>query len=811
MGASGCDTLIAMEAFAMVGRVTSRSLDLIAHMDFERHAPQMKEITALKASVFLLLFSSCSAVPPRDLPTALLEPSAVVIKGNIYVLGTATSAAFGAASSETGYPVGAAMLEYGSTGTWTAKRSPRQARAAVAALAGRIWIVGGAFTSSEISSLDVYDPETDTWASKRPVPTPRYGHAAAAAGGKLFVLGGSAKRSDGADRGLATVEIYDPATDSWISGPPMPLPIGDAAVAVAKERIYIIGGESNHQPRRTVLILNTGSMTWSIGAPLREARSGLRAAVIDNLIYVTGGQPIDNINTNSCSGVVDRYDPDTNSWSEAGSLVLKRRNHASVALGRHLLVIAGDSPDGSTAKVEAIQPPSLLPGAAIWPPSEIRSQPWRAQGSPVDTLFPKAAGLCAAAFRNTPAAAGTPAALPARSLLFLERGQEKGNWRRPVATFRPFEAEFAGEVSGVGCVSERFERFGTYTGNIPGYRIRWDVRLLAWPDGRLLAWTSLLGPEPPHTVVRPLRERNEAVASSTAPAEDLRKWLSSGLSIPGAEFTHPDANVLAFSPGGKILAAGARSGSILLWDTGARRRIRSMVFDPDIVRMAFSPDGKLLAAAARNTESGDILKIWQVANGNQVRSIAGKWFSGVGISPDSHTVAIAAREMLALWDAESGKELRTWNGRAEQILSLAFLPDSKVFASGGSDGKVRLWEAASGKETGILSGPSAEVTSIAFSRDGKILAAGSAAGIICLWETGKLQEINRLFQTNGVGELAFLPTGDLLSLDRDIVRSWDVAGHAIRVSYEGQAFAVSEDGKTLATVQDGGIRVHTLP
>ena len=81
---------------------------------------------------------------------------------------------------------------------------------AAAALGGKIYVTGGMIQGSSVSSVCVYDPQADAWTQLASMGTARRRHASAVVGGKLFVFGGY-----GAGGSLSTAEVYDPASDSW--------------------------------------------------------------------------------------------------------------------------------------------------------------------------------------------------------------------------------------------------------------------------------------------------------------------------------------------------------------------------------------------------------------------------------------------------------------------------------------------------------------------------------------------------------------------------------------------------------------------
>ena len=62
--------------------------------------------------------------------------------------------------------------------------------------------------------MEVYDPSTDAWTAGKGMSTNRWDFGLASLNNKLYVVGGST-RQHGAFSSLASMEVYDPSTDTW--------------------------------------------------------------------------------------------------------------------------------------------------------------------------------------------------------------------------------------------------------------------------------------------------------------------------------------------------------------------------------------------------------------------------------------------------------------------------------------------------------------------------------------------------------------------------------------------------------------------
>lgn len=187
-------------------------------------------------------------------PTKRGAAVAVEVAGKIYVIGGATTVAgskdpyftfFGPSLVLTTNEVFDAA-----TNKWESRRPMSVARnhAYAAAVNGKIYVIGGrtghAFILSATNTdvVEEYSPVSDMWsAPKERMPTPRSGGAAGTDGRRIYIAGGevTTKELVGAFR---AVEAYEPATNSWISLPPMSMPRHGIAGAVIGSEFHLVSG-----------------------------------------------------------------------------------------------------------------------------------------------------------------------------------------------------------------------------------------------------------------------------------------------------------------------------------------------------------------------------------------------------------------------------------------------------------------------------------------------------------------------------------------------------------------------------------------
>jgi len=221
--------------------------------------------------------------------------------------------------------------------------------------------------------------------------------------------------------------------------------------------------------------------------------------------------------------------------------------------------------------------------------------------------------------------------------------------------------------------------------------------------------------------------------------------------------------------------------------------------------VAFSPDGKMLATGSIDKT----IKLWEAATGRELRTLAGHagFVQSVVFSPDGKTLASGSWDKtIKLWEVATGRESRTLIGHASLVNSVAFSGDGKTLASGSGDKTIKLWDLATGRELRTLNGHSGFVQSVVFSPDGKTLASGSYDKTIKLWEVATGRELSTFNGHSALVEsVAFSPDGQTLASGSEdkTIKLWEVAtGRELRnLNGHSHFFSVvfSPDGRTLAS------------
>jgi N-acetylneuraminic acid mutarotase len=228
---------------------------------------------------------------------------------------------------------------------------PRQ-ETGVAALDRKVYVVGGFTTAAIVATVEAYDPATNTWSPAAPLPKALHHANTAAVSGKLYVVGAQV---DATFRAIGDVYAYDPRS-GWSAKTPLPMgqERGASAVAVVGSKIYVAGGDRGGSVT-DFSAYDTETDTHVSLPPLPAPRDHLVGSAIGARVYAIGGRA-----GGILYGSVDAFDTVSGTWSTVADVRTRRAGAAAAVLGDRIVVAGGegnvDSPDGVFSQTEAFVP-----------------------------------------------------------------------------------------------------------------------------------------------------------------------------------------------------------------------------------------------------------------------------------------------------------------------------------------------------------------------------------------------------------------------------------------------------------------------
>ena len=205
--------------------------------------------------------------------------------------------------------------------SWVTLESMPTARHAfgVAVVDGKIYAMGG-YVNSRFSNLnEMYDPKTDTWITRTQMPKPRSDFGIAVYQDRIFIVGGFGYIYGGVPGFVEATDVYDPETDTWDTRASIPTPREDLCANVVDNKIYLIGGNVYVGAAWPSLcnkneVYDPETDTWDTKTPLPNYRglasAYLDSALVDDKIYVISQTELD-----STVPFNQLYDPETDTWS----------------------------------------------------------------------------------------------------------------------------------------------------------------------------------------------------------------------------------------------------------------------------------------------------------------------------------------------------------------------------------------------------------------------------------------------------------------------------------------------------------------
>ena len=279
------------------------------------------------------------------------------------------------------------------------------------------------------------------------------------------------------------------------------------------------------------------------------------------------------------------------------------------------------------------------------------------------------------------------------------------------------------------------------------------------------------------------------------PASDYTKWhLPEGAkarigkgSISGITFSSDNERLVVASDIG-IWVYDAHNGKELDLLPGSMNRFPT----GDTV---FSSDGRMLAAISTSKE---LLQLWDVDTGQHLKTLTGhnSWVNNVCFSPDGTTLAGGdGNGNIFFWDTATGELRKTLIIKhKELVFDVCFSPDGTMLASSSRPFKeekdlfekeneidwypsvVQLWDVDTGQQLKTFR-QEWWARHLCFSPDGTILASsdGFSKGNVNLWSIATGQHLKTLTHESSISSLCFSPDGTVLTSGSadGTVRLWD--------------------------------------
>ncbi len=231
-----------------------------------------------------------------------------------------------------------------------------------------------------------------------------------------------------------------------------------------------------------------------------------------------------------------------------------------------------------------------------------------------------------------------------------------------------------------------------------------------------------------------------------------------------------------FAPDGKTLASSSNDGTVRLWEVATGQPHSGFSFeskvDPSsgqhirVTGLAFSPDGKILAAGSFD----GTIAILDAATGVQQRSLTGHTAivvsRAVQFSPDGKTLATGSFDgTVRLWDASTGTQKAELRGHGLRVLSLSFSPDGKHLVSTSDEGgQMLIWDTEQASVSDSLHVGQGLISSLLFSQDGSVLGTVGYNGTARLQLLGQDRFRTLLGAAAANKSLAFLSEGRIVSI-----------------------------------------------
>ena len=205
------------------------------------------------------------------------------------------------------------------------------------------YVFGGAAPCGfycQLATVEAYDPATDTWTTKTPMPDGgRWGITGAAVINDKVYLPGGWNGNNNSEGPSGDLHEYTPATDSWrvINGARQ---TSLGVVGVIGGQLYVLTGLETTGAVGFLDRYDPVTETWTSLPDAPTEHYGGSGGVINGKLYVAGGYN----NAEGQHTQLDVYDPVTNTWTTKAPMLTIRPTSSGVVMNDKLYILVGGAP-----------------------------------------------------------------------------------------------------------------------------------------------------------------------------------------------------------------------------------------------------------------------------------------------------------------------------------------------------------------------------------------------------------------------------------------------------------------------------------
>ncbi len=228
---------------------------------------------------------------------------------------------------------------------------------------------------------------------------------------------------------------------------------------------------------------------------------------------------------------------------------------------------------------------------------------------------------------------------------------------------------------------------------------------------------------------------------------------------------HCVVNSLQWSADGTQLLVSSMDGLAEIWDVANRIPLVTSppYTQPGRILDVWSPDEARVANLSDGTSN---VFIWNAKTGDTIAEfdIASNGALSLAWSPDGRRIALGGSQLNVL-DATTGQTLLTLSGHSVSVASVAWSPDGSKIAGGGAgdDSTLRIWNSETGTPYQILQGHTSTITQIVWSMDSSTVASASYDGSVRVWDVNTGDQLELFTNAEPIYAIDWSPDGSQLA------------------------------------------------